>query len=167
MFCCAQNSWECYAHLFLYQQELWAPPSGRTQSQIPGNRGAKGFIDKYTDMSYTETCYGTMTRLQTPLPPGDGPVQTSDTKPSCLVTPFSADCAGGRERQRPASGSPSPGAHWLFPPLQGTGTVLRAESGWGQRRETAAASNPEQKTGVSTAAAPDGRSGLQGLQASL
>lgn len=120
---------------------------------------------------YTETCCGTMTRLQTPplgLQPEDGPVQTLDTKPSCLATHlFSADCASGKEMRSPALGSLSPGAHWLFPPLQGTVTVPRAESRWGQMREIAAASNPEQKTGVSAAATRDGRSGLQGLQAGL
>lgn len=126
-------------------------------SQMPGKReGAKGFIDKYADMSvHRDLLWGPRRGCRPPTAwviartwPCADPATTAQPSTTRLI---SANCAGGRERQRPASGFPSPGAHGWFPPFQEWHCAQGRARGWGQRRETAAASDPEQKTGVSTA----------------
>lgn len=70
---------------------------------------------------------------------------------------ISANCAGGRERQRPASGS-LPLGLMSGPLLSRRLAMCPGQSqGVGQGRETAAASDPEQKTGVRTPGSTRGR----------
>lgn len=108
-------------------------------SQMPGKReGAKGFIDKYADMSvHRDLLWGPRRGCRPPTAwviartwPCADPATTAQPSTTRLI---SANCAGGRERQRPASGFPSPGAHGWFPPFQESGTVPRGEPGDGGR----------------------------------
>lgn len=95
---------------------------------------------------------GAMTRLRTPpclSYSWDSPVQTPAMKPGHL-SHLCRLCWVQGEAERPTSSSSDPGAHWAPSPIQGTGTMPRAESWRGIKGETAIASNPEQKTGVST-----------------
>lgn len=89
------------------------------------------------------------------LQPGDGPVQTPATTaqpsghqpaPSLPIVP------GGQGEAEAGLGLPAPGAHKPSP--SPPGDWHRAQGRvreWGQGKGTAAASDPEQKTGVSTA----------------
>lgn len=129
-----------------------APQSCRgtqSQSQAREKEGAKGFIDKYADISVHRDCCGAMTGCRPPLrglQPGDGPGQTPAQQPSCPATCLiSANCAGGRERERLASGSLPLGL--MSGPLPSRTLALcpGQRQGQGQGRETAAASDPEQK----------------------
>lgn len=138
---------------------LQAPQSRRrtqSQSQASKKEGAKGFIDKYADMSvHRDLPWGHDQAVDPPPPglqPGDGPVQTPGHHCPATASSLPIVPGAGRGRGQPQApgpwGSrvvPSPPGHWPCAPGQSQG------------RETAAASDPEQKTGVSTAISTRGQ----------
>lgn len=157
------------AHLFPTQQELWAPPCCGMQSQGLDEKEQKALLIKCRCVC-TQGPAGAVTRLQSRPCLGyrwGWPCADHCIKPGylalCLI---SADCAGCRERQRgPPQALQALGLTGDSLPSRGLALCPGQSHGEGQRGETAIASNPEQKTGVSTVVAPDDRSGVQGLQA--
>lgn len=120
----------------------------------------KGFIDKYADMSvHRDLLWGhcqaagppspaTATRARARRRPCADPCHNSPATPPalhlCLL------CWGLGEAEAGLR-LPAPGAHESPSPLGDWHCAQGRVRGWGQRSETAAASDPEQKNGVGTA----------------